>query len=341
MSEIGTATVGNRADAVFSGGGIKGLAFAGAIKAAEEAGYDDWQSLGGTSAGAITAMALAVGYDAGGLKQLFSFDFSKIDDRGGPFGLGVVENYFHHGIVHGKALGDWIESVLEGSPDHADGPPPQVFGDLKRTLKVVGTDIVHERMVVFPDDAGLYLDEQSGEPYTPATFPIATAVRISAGYPGFFPPIALKDAATGSPGALVDGGVTAPFPVFLFDNPDPRWPTWAFRLFGGMPPEQPPDHPIKGLFWPIDMVKDVIDTAINALDDFELKTFPDRVIALPTGNVSTLNFSLSQADKDFLYSSGYDTAKSFFASDPAGKNRFGKAAASDATSEAMAPALSS
>jgi len=76
-----------RADGVFSGGGIKGLAVAGAIKAAEEAGYTDWMDLGGTSAGAIAAMALAVGYDADGLQELFSFDFSKLDDRGGPFGL--------------------------------------------------------------------------------------------------------------------------------------------------------------------------------------------------------------------------------------------------------------
>jgi hypothetical protein len=52
------------------------------------------------------------------------------------------------------------------------------------------------------------------------------------------------------------------------------------------------------------MVKDVIDTAINALDSFELATFPERVIAIPTGTVSTLNFSLSQQDKDFLYQSG-------------------------------------
>lgn len=46
-----------KADAVFSGGGIKGLAFAGAVKAAEEAGYTQWEDLAGTSAGAITAMA--------------------------------------------------------------------------------------------------------------------------------------------------------------------------------------------------------------------------------------------------------------------------------------------
>lgn len=115
-------------------------------------------------------------------------------------------------------------------------------------------------MVVFPDDAGKYLDDL-GDPYTPGNFPIATAVRISAGYPGFFPPIALTDAATRSPGAMVDGGVAASFPVFLFDDPKPQWPTWAFRLFGGAPPERPPNNPIKGLFWPIDMIKDVIDTA--------------------------------------------------------------------------------
>ncbi len=311
-----------RADGVFSGGGIKGLAFAGAIKAAEEAGYDEWVSLGGTSAGAITAMALAVGYDADGLKNLFSFDFSKIDDRGGPFGLGVVANYFDHGIVRGKALSEWIESVLAGAPDRRGGQPPRTFGDLERTLKVVGSDIVHERMVVFPDDAGKYRDE-GGEPYTPTDFPIATAVRISAGYPGFFPPISLTDAATESAGALVDGGVTSGFPVFLFDDPAPQWPTWAFRLYGGTLPEQPPNNPIKGLAWPIDMIKDVIDTAINALDDFELKTFPDRVIAIPTGSISTLNFSLSQQDKDFLYDSGYETARQFFAGHPAGMNRFG------------------
>lgn len=66
-----------RADGVFSGGGVRGLAFAGAIKAAEEAGYSEWSALGGTSAGAIAAMALAVGYDAAALHELFSFDFSR------------------------------------------------------------------------------------------------------------------------------------------------------------------------------------------------------------------------------------------------------------------------
>jgi NTE family protein len=304
------------ADGIFSGGGIKGLAFAGALAAAAEAGYDRWASLAGTSAGAITAMALAVGYDAAALRRLFSFDFSRIDDRGGPFGLGVIENYFHHGLTRGKALTEWIEQLLREAP-----VPARTFGELDGRLKVVGSDLVHSRMVVFPDDVGAYLDD-AGKPFEPAGFPIATAVRISAGFPGFFPPVTLRDAATGTDGALVDGGVTSGFPVFLFDRPQPRRPTWAFRLYGGSPPERKPSHPIEGPLWPVAMLGDIIDTAINARDDFELQYFGNRVIAIPTGNVSTLNFSLSNAEKESLYESGYAAAEKFFLS-PDPTNRFG------------------
>jgi len=309
-----------QADAVFSGGGIKGLAFSGALKAAEQAGYTEWVDVAGTSAGAITAMALAVGYDADGLRRLFSFDFSKIDDRG-PLGLGVIPNYFHHGITRGKALTAWIESLLEGAPRKKDGKAPSAFGDLDHRLRVVGTDIVHSRMVVFPDDVTKYLDRE-GRPYAPDEFPITTAVRISAGYPGFFPPITLKDAATGTDGALVDGGITSGLPVFLFDRQQPQRPTWAFRLYDGTPPEKPPYHPIGGLLWPVDLITDVMDTAINTLDDFELKSFGNRVIAIPTGDVSTLNFALSERDRKFLYQSGYDAATEFF-KHPDPTNRFG------------------
>jgi NTE family protein len=304
------------ADGVFSGGGIKGLAFAGALTGAEEAGYTRWVDLAGTSAGAIAAMALAVGYDAAALRKLFSFDFSRIDDRGGPFGLGVIENYFHHGITRGNALSEWIEQLLREAPQ-----PARLFGELSRRLKVVGSDLVHSRMVVFPDDAGDYLDD-AGKPFLPGEFPIATAVRISAGFPGFFPPIPLRDAATGTEGALVDGGVTSGFPVFLFDDPKPKRPTWAFRLYGGSPPEKKPNHPIEGPLWPVAMLGDVIDTAINARDNFELQLFGNRVISIPTGSVSTLNFSLSEAEKEQLFDAGRKAAEEFFVS-PDPTNRFG------------------
>lgn len=307
-----------RADGVFSGGGIKGLAFAGALEAASEAGYTEWSQVAGTSAGAITAMMLAVGYDAQGLRdQLETFDFSTIADYGGPLGIGRAENLLvRHGLTHGKVLHDWIRQLL------ADAPHPATrFGELDGRLRVVGTDLAHGRMVVFPEDVALYVDE-AGKPLVPDEFPIADAVRISAGYPYFFPPLTLRDAATGKDGVLVDGGVCSAFPIFLFDVPEPQHPTWGFRLYEGSGPERPIQHPIDGLDWPIEMLEAVLDASMNALDKLELKQFGNRTIPIPTGEVPTLKFDLSNEQKEYLYNSGLAAAREFFAQNPDGKNSY-------------------
>ena len=310
-----------RADGVFSGGGIKGLAFAGALQAAAEAGYDEWHQVAGTSAGAITAMALAVGYDAQGLKDaLDRFDFSRIADYGtlGPLEI-PINLEFSHGVTHGKVLSAWIEELLAQAPH-----PAKTFGDLPpEKLRVVGVDLAHTRMVVFPEDVSLYTDKH-GRALRPSEFPIAEAVRISAGFSYFFPPRTdLRDAQTKKPGVLVDGGVASPFPVFLFDSPKPDHPTWGFRLFSGSAPEKPSYTSIGGLLWPIDMLKAIVDTSTNALDKFEEREYHPRTIALPTGDIGTLDFALTPEQKQFLYDSGYQAAKAFFGGQPNGVNTYG------------------
>ena len=51
----------HRADGVFEGGGVKGIAFAGAIAAAErDAGVKEWVNLAGTSAGSIVSALLGM-----------------------------------------------------------------------------------------------------------------------------------------------------------------------------------------------------------------------------------------------------------------------------------------
>lgn len=308
-----------QADGVFAGGGIKGLAFAGALEVAEERGYTDWVQLAGTSAGAITAMALAVGYGAKELReQLEGYDFRKIADYGAPLGIGEAENLLlRRGLTHGTGLHEWIVELLARAPK-----PAKTFKELSKQLRVVGVDLAHERMVVFPEDAALYVDG-AGNRYVPEDFPIADAVRISAGYPYFFPPVAMKDASTGKEGVLVDGGVASAYPVFLFDKEEPEHPTWGFRLYGGSPPEQASYQPIHGPAWPIDMLKGVLETSMNALDKLEMKAFGSRTISIPTGSVSTLNFQLSTAEKELLYDSGRKAAEEFFASDPTARNIYG------------------
>ena len=48
------------------------------------------------------------------------------------------------------------------------------------------------------------------------------------------------------------------------------------------------------------------------------------MIPIPTGAVSTLNFNLSDAEKDYLYESGLKAARQFFARAPVGENSYGK-----------------
>lgn len=314
-----------KADGVFAGGGVKGLAFSGALQASAEAGYDEWNRLAGTSAGAITAMALAVGYSAAQLRELLeSFDLAAIADYGPLHEVEIPLNLaLHEGVTHGVALHRWIEQLLDEAPH-----PAKRFGELTEDkLQVVGVDLAHSRMVVFPRDVALYVDD-AGRPLVPEEFPIADAVRISAGFPYFFPPLHLTDAETGKRGVLVDGGVASAFPVFLFDSPAPQHPTWGYRLFSGNPPEKPSYTEIGGPTWPIEMLKAILDTSMGALDKLELVAFGPRTISIPTGDVPTLDFSLDEAQKKELYDFGYSAAKAFFEASPDGRNTYGKVPAS-------------
>jgi NTE family protein len=332
LASVGEAE-GLEADGVFSGGGIKGLAFAGALAGAEDAGYRRWHQLAGTSAGAITAMALAVGYDAKGLKDtLDAFDFERLADYGSPIHLlgAVTDLIFHESIVRGDELTRWIAHLLDGSPV-AGVEANTTFGELQALrpggeLLVVGADLAHSRMVVFPRDVALYADEH-GEPLDPDGFPIWKAVRISASYPYFFPPVrGLWDGATGKQGVFVDGGVVSAFPLFVFDKPEPKHPTWGFHLHAGFDPKEdaPSYREIGGPTWPKEMLEGILDTAMNALDKFELRRFSSRVIPIPTGAVSTLNFNLSNSEKSYLYESGLKAAEEFFAAAPESENSYGQ-----------------
>jgi NTE family protein len=72
-----------RCDAVFEGGGVKGIGLVGAIAATEEKRYQ-FVNVAGTSAGAIIAALIAAGYGAKELREIMrSLDYSKFKDKGG------------------------------------------------------------------------------------------------------------------------------------------------------------------------------------------------------------------------------------------------------------------
>lgn len=79
-----------KADAVFEGGGVKGIGLVGTVYEIKNAGYE-FENLAGTSAGAIVASLLAVGYKSEEIKrELERLNYNDFKDEGLLDKLGVI-----------------------------------------------------------------------------------------------------------------------------------------------------------------------------------------------------------------------------------------------------------
>lgn len=129
---------------VFEGGGVRGIALAGAAAAALDKGYH-FDHLVGTSAGAIVSSLLASGYDADELRSATAgVEWPLLAGRksGLRKNLAMVRRLGFHS-------GRRLEAVLR---QLLDVKGIRRFGDLlDQSLRVVATDLNHGRGLVFPD----------------------------------------------------------------------------------------------------------------------------------------------------------------------------------------------
>jgi len=72
----------------------------------------------------------------------------------------VEDLIFHESVVEGEELTRWIRSCSSTRRRGASAPNHRLVSWRRaspaRTLLVVGADIAHSRMVVFPDDVAPY-----------------------------------------------------------------------------------------------------------------------------------------------------------------------------------------
>jgi NTE family protein len=327
------------ADAVFEGGGVKGIAFAGAVAAAEDAGLEEWKNIAGTSAGAIVACLLAVGYDANRLKKILDEVVYKQFADYGRLGKiqGLIWNQFRSfGLAPGLFLTKWLRERIKESPlAQRLGKEELTFADVARDdlpenlapadaeraryrLQVIASEISAGRMLVLPHDIKGYY-RKDGTPYTPDTLELAEAVRMSLSYPYLYSPHVLYDKQE-RPHYVIDGGLLSNFPVWLFDRRDdkpPARPTWAFRLHGGTRDEpREPYRPLPRPRWRIPLAKSIFQAATGAWDERHIvQTASVRTINIPTFDVETTDFNLSKENGKRLFDSGYKSTKQFFARD--------------------------
>jgi NTE family protein len=299
-------------NAVFEGGGVKGIALAGALAAAEKRGVE-FHQVAGTSSGSIIASLVAAGYKAEEMRGLIEgTPFSSFLQRSRLFDTKLIgplaRLFIKKGLYSGEALERWIYDLLlaKGIRTFADLQPGQ--------LRIIASDISQRKLLVLPDDITQYgLD--------PKKLPVAKAVRMSTSIPYFFDPVVLRKPISkrvkGESFAnqfiyIVDGGLLSNFPLWIFDkheNPllDQMMPTIGFQLVG-----RGASNP-NVIHGPISMLRALFSTMLDAHDERYIEAQNRfRTIKIPTFGVSVTDFDISREQSLELYESGYRAGKDFF-----------------------------
>lgn len=297
------------ANAVFEGGGVKGIGIAGALTVAEK--YYKWMYVAGTSAGAIIAALAAAGYNAGEIGEMvFDIDYGKYADgflcHGVPFVGPLLSIIFEMGLYRGDYIENWIREKLaaKGVRTFRDLVVNTRCHDAYRyRLRVIASDISLGRILVLPQDIRDY-------GINPDDLEVARAVRMSISIPFFFEPARLRyKTATGSflTSYIVDGGVLSNFPVWLFDKSPHPAPTFGFKLTD--PGEGHPQN-ISG---PVSLFASLFSTMLEAHDARYIKeSHFARTITIPTLGIASTDFRISRENARALFESGVRAAERFF-----------------------------
>lgn len=193
---------------VFEGGGVKGIAYAGALKVLDQKKIlGNIHRVAGTSAGAITAALLSVGASWKDIEEIVgSTEFNQFMDDSWGFVRDTQRLLVDFGWYKGDAFSKWMKKQLFG----LTGKRKLTFADIEtmknkepgrfRSLYIVGTNLSLQVPEVFSAEKTPDLE-------------IWYAVRISMSIPLFFAAVKEDDGDI-----FVDGGVCWNYPVDLFDD---------------------------------------------------------------------------------------------------------------------------
>lgn len=302
-----------QAYAIFDGGGVKGAALAGCLKAACDSGIE-FVGYGGTSAGSIVALLATVGYNGDELHDVMTRDIrlgelltevtqpiaalKQVKGDLANFGLRKYLGFRKYkpmfriltkefGFADGRALCNGILRLVRRKLGN-DLPALFTFQDLEGhkcpPLKIVASDLGARRPLIFSNCGG---DEQNG--------PVLDAIRASMSYPFIFKPVRVNARL------LVDGGLCSNLPVFLFDREreQDRLPLLAFDLV--VRPAEGRDPYDIGHF-----CSDMLDTALEAGDFLMRRSMGDIYhvrVNVPAG-IGTLDFDLAPDRLQQLFDKG-------------------------------------
>lgn len=319
---------------IFEGGGVKGIAYVGALRVLQQKGIlDGIRRVGGTSAGAIMAVLCGLNYELAEIERILkTLDFrSFLDDS-----WGIVRNSKRLIQDYGWYKGDFFREWMSGIIRDKTGNSESTFAEVQKRVVPGG---FREMYFVGTNLSTRFAEVFSAE-HTPRMC-IADAVRISMSIPLFF---AAKRGFRDD--VYVDGGLLDNYPVKLFDRrkyvfqhaTEPDYyrlhnaelqqsglsvnpyvynqETLGFRLDSGREiavfrdQAEPQQYQIDDFFsYAWGLVETILESQQNQhlhSDDWH------RTIYIDTLGVRTTDFTLNGQKKEDLVRSGEDGAKQYF-----------------------------
>ena len=213
---------------VFEGAGMRGIAYCGVLEELENRQLlKGVEKFGGTSAGALMALTVALGYSSSEIRELIgSTNFKRLNDgRYFLFG-GIHRMQRNFGWYRGERLDSWIGAIIKKKTGNENISFEEWIQKGYKGLYVTGTCLNRQRLIVFSHE----------------TYPkmkVRDAVRISMSIPLYFGAVCInqqgqvirKTRRLDTLDIMVDGGFTGNFPIRLFDSTTaPNMQTLGFRI---------------------------------------------------------------------------------------------------------------
>ena len=321
---------------VMEGGGVRGLAYPGALHVLETQGIlHSIENVAGSSAGAIAGIMVALNYSSYEIDSvLHSIKIQEFND--GRFFIGKIKRVTkEYGVHKGVKLSDWIGNLIKYKTGHED---ITFRGLYELTLKNPGFKNFY--------CTGTNISKQELEIFSWQNWPdmkLRTAVQISSCIPFYFVPIAI-DAEGNEVSAeqdsvkydlYVDGGMLCNYPISIFDqcksggNPlvcndvifNPQ--TIGLKLERAEQIDVFNQNKTYVAPYEIESMKDYSAAVMNLLVETlnrrspELKNEIGRTIYISYGNVGGKPRKVSLKEKEELYNNGVEAANKFFAGNTA------------------------
>ena len=316
---------------VMEGGGVRGLAYAGALEVLEQKGVlEKIENVGGSSAGAIAGLLVALNFSSVEIDSILEpLRIQEFND--GKFLFGKIKRVKKQfGLYKGDKMQSWLSELVAAKT----GQPNLTFLQLHE---------LHLKNKNFKDlyCTGTNITQQRTEVFSWKTMPdmkLSTGVHISSCIPFYFVPVAIDSAGSEvdpekdsiSFNLFVDGGMLANYPISLFDSSDSgENPLTAEKIFYnpetlGLKLER--EEQVKNFDknntaiapYSISRMKEYTAAVMNLMMEglnrksYHLKNEMGRTIYISYGDISGKPRKMSAAEKKVLHDNGVKAAMEFF-----------------------------